>query len=145
KTIFVFAGGSSHTLKEFDHQGVADSAGNPANPSANPMVSEEAKPGSESITSEENKFKAAKRPDFISRLKGYVDIFGVNRTAPSDNLYLVRRAVVWRSLFEGAIKKYPQLFEDKKKLRIHPSVLWAFLMVPQYKHGVRSMEAILNM
>jgi len=144
KAIFVFAGGTSETLKKFcREQGTAVEEDGPKAQGA--RGSKEA-PGRESdAEAKEERFRAAKGPDFVSRLKGYVNILGVNRSGPDDNLYLIRRAVLWRGLFEKIKENFPQLFTKAQELQIHPSALWAFLMAPKYKHGVRSMEAILSM
>lgn len=95
---------------------------------------------------------AAKLPDFISRLKGYINIPCINRQVDNtdqcdlgDPYYIIRRAVLLRSIFE---MKTPHLFlkEDKQYLlRIDEGVLKAFLEFDSYKHGVRSMEAIIAM
>ena len=140
KSIFVFAGGTSWTLKQFSREKLSRRVGANQAPAPDPA-------GTGLIPIEDDSFIKAKGPDFVSRLKGYVDIFGVNRQSRHDNLFLIRRAVVWRGLFEGLMGKegYSQLFAEKNKVKIHPGVLWALLMVPQYKHGVRSMEAILKM
>jgi len=120
--IFVFAGGSSSTLKEFC---------------------------GENIESEEdyNKFlvgfKKAKGPDFLSRLRGYVNILGPNQTSiEKDQLFIVRRAMLLRALLE---KKAPHLINDRGEAQIDNGVLRALLKIPRYKHESRSMEAILDM
>ncbi|WP_455240646.1 hypothetical protein [Methanothermobacter tenebrarum] len=86
--------------------------------------------------------KGAKVRDFISRLRGYVNIIGPDPMDKKDRFYILRRAILLRSLFE---RKTPHLLDGRGKLRIDQGVLKAFLMIPSYKHGVRSMEAILEM
>jgi hypothetical protein len=89
--------------------------------------------------------KAAKKPDFVSRLRGYVDVLGPNRTAPDDNAVVLRRAFLLRSLLS---RKAPQLVARdgaRATLRIDPNVLRAFLLVGRFKHGARSVEAIIDM
>jgi len=132
KTILVFAGGTSQSLEEFSREAPAEVPGFPKEKSS------EEKSG-------EKGFRQAKGPDFVSRLKGYVNILGVNCSGPTDTLYLIRRAVVLRTLLENLAQKFPQLFGPGRKLEVHPNIVTSFLMVPRYKHGVRSMEAILNM
>ena len=119
KAIFVFAGGVCHSIEDFVHE-------------------------SEGL-------REAKAPDFISRLRGYVNILGANPPETdkdekmTDPFYLVRRAILLRSmLWQNA----PKIFEDrnpKGKLNIDSSVLWALLKTRQYKHGARSMEAVIGM
>ena len=152
KAIFVFAGGTSSSFKDFSEQGDTDT------------------------------FKNAKGPDFVSRLRGYVDVLGPNpRTnadktdvvetdadntdadkadpdmtdahktdvvetdsdnTDSDTLYMIRRAIVLRTLLE---RKAKHIIDGSKRVRIDQGVLRAMIKIPKYKHGVRSMEAIIDM
>ncbi len=118
RSIFVFAGGTSHRIDEFGKK-----------------LSDEA-------------YRAAKVPDFVSRLKGFVNIMGPNppeTTTESDPYYIIRRAILLRSLLERSAK---DLFTKKngiKVLNIDGGVLKAFLEVDKYKHGIRSMESIITM
>jgi len=88
--------------------------------------------------------------DFISRLRGYIDITGcdpddqkVSPTAKKTNneLYKIKRGLVLRSLL---IEKAPQIV-NSKEISIDRSVLRAFIKVKKYRHGVRSMQAIIEM
>ncbi len=91
----------------------------------------------------ESRFRAAKGPDFVSRLRGYVNIKGVNAGGDNDQLYMIRRAMILRSMIE---RLAGHLIEDKTgRARIDPGVLRAMIKVSKYKHGARSMEAILDM
>ncbi|WP_432408134.1 Ryanodine receptor Ryr [Wukongibacter sp. M2B1] len=122
KAIFVFAGGTSSTFEAF--------CGEEFNSSAE----------KEQFHLE---FKAAKGPDFISRLRGYVNILGPNQTHEKrDQLFIIRRAMLMRSLLE---RKVSHLINDKGEAQIDKGVLRALLKVPKYKHGSRSMEAIIEM
>ncbi|MDR2120503.1 MAG: hypothetical protein LBP64_06480, partial [Tannerella sp.] len=115
KCILVFAGGTASTFKEF----IA-----PMN-SADEQV--------------QRRFKNVKGPDFSSRIKGTIDIAGPNRRDDSDNAYILRRALLLRSLCERDERlKAGGNFIDENILR-------AMLYVPEYKHGARSMETILKM
>ncbi|MCI0413985.1 AAA family ATPase [bacterium] len=108
KAVFVFAGGTKPSYKEFvSQEGLAD----------------------------------AKGTDFISRLRGYVDILGPDPDpdpARKDVFAIIRRAMVLRNLSK-------KLFDAKKRPRIDEGVLRAFLKIPSYKHGTRSIQAILEM
>ena len=122
KAIFVFAGGTSSTFEDFC---------------------------GETITNESDKkrfameFKSAKGPDFISRLRGNVNILGPNPANHRvDQLFIIRRAMLLRSLFE---RKLPHLINDRGEAQIDNGVLRALLKVPRYKHESRSMEAIMDM
>lgn len=115
RAIFVFAGGTSHRIDEFG------------------------------ANLDEKAYRAAKVPDFVSRLKGFVNIMGPNppedRTE-SDPYYIIRRAILLRSLLERSAS---QLFNGNKVLNIDGGVLKAFLEVERYKHGIRSIESIITM
>ncbi|PKL66697.1 MAG: hypothetical protein CVV28_09875 [Methanobacteriales archaeon HGW-Methanobacteriales-1] len=82
-----------------------------------------------------------KGADFISRLRGYIDIAGIDKKTEHDYLYMIRRAMVLRSILE---RKAKNIFLESEA-NIDPSVLNALIKVPEYKHGVRSMEAIIEM
>lgn len=86
--------------------------------------------------------REAKVRDFISRLRGYVNIIGPDPQHRRDKFFMLRRAILLRSMFE---RKTPHLFDARGRLRIDREVLNAFLKIPEYRHGVRSMEAILDM
>lgn len=124
KTIFVFAGGTSHNFRQFSREYLDDikDAGE-----------------RERIMSE---FRGAKGTDFVSRLRGYVDVLGPNRNGPDDSFFMIRRALLLRSLLK---RKAPHLLDEQENLRIDPGVLRAFIKAPAYKHGARSMEAIIDM
>jgi hypothetical protein len=87
-------------------------------------------------------FRNAKGPDFVSRLRGYVNILGPNPVDDSDTVFLIRRAMLLRSLLE---RKARHLFDGSNRARIDRGVLRALLKVPCYKHGARSIEAIIEM
>jgi hypothetical protein len=117
KAIFVFAGGTSVCLTDF--------AGNSS-------------PG----------FGLAKGPDFVSRLKGHVDIVGPDPRGgdpDTDPYYRLRRAILLRTVLK---RDREGLFEgdgESARLNIDSGVLRAFLGVPSYHHGARSLETIVAM
>lgn len=116
RSIFVFAGGVNERLDQFD-KGRGD-----------------------------EKFREAKGPDFVSRLKGFVNILGPNRTkGANDPYYVIRRAILLRSIL---YRDAPHLFEKKdaeQLLNIDTGVLRALLNITKYEHGVRSMESLIAM
>jgi hypothetical protein len=87
-------------------------------------------------------FKAVKGPDFVSRLRGYVDIKGPNPVDDKERLYLVRRAQILRFQLE---KSAPQIFDASKTCRLDPGVLRAMIKAPEYRHGIRSILAVIEM
>lgn len=122
RSIFVFAGGTSHSMGEFG----AD-LGN-------------------------EKRRAVKLPDFVSRLKGFLNILGPNRQGSKnvpgrteDPYYVIRRAILLRSILA---RDAPQLLRNNAGIKwasIDQGVLRALLLTREYKHGARSMEAIVAM
>ena len=120
RSIFVFAGGTCGTYDEFSRENVNI-------------------PGREVALQE---FRDAKGTDFISRLRGYVNVLGPNPLTESDAFFLIRRAMLLRSLLERKVK---HLVDGSGRIQIDPGVLRALIKVPFYKHGVRSMEAVIDM
>jgi len=114
--ILVFAGGTSHRYRDFAREGVIG-----------PPLTE---------------FQQAKGPDFVSRLRGHVDIIGPNPQTKDDQVYIIRRAITLHALLR---QHHKHLVEDRDEVAVDGQVLKMLLRVPRYKHGVRSMEAILEM
>ncbi|HET9662183.1 MAG TPA: hypothetical protein VFP05_17795 [Thermomicrobiales bacterium] len=83
----------------------------------------------------------AKATDFLSRLRGYVDVLGPNPDSPEDRTFHLRRAILLRAVLQ---RNAPQIFAGDE-VRIDDSLLAAFLDVPAYLHGSRSLEAIIEM
>lgn len=112
KAIFVFAGGTSETLDSFGKD-----------------LCEEEK-------------RAAKVPDFVSRLKGYLNVLGPNPQARgNDPYYMVRRAILLRSMLSRDAKHIVRNGE----VQIDSGLLRALLQTWRYKHGARSMESVIAM
>jgi hypothetical protein len=118
KSIFVFAGGICCSFAEFS----CELKKNPGE--------------------ELDEFRNAKGPDFISRLRGYVNILGPNCVDGSETLFVIRRAMLLRSFIE---RKAKLLLDNSNRVRIDQGVLRALIKVPSYRHGARSMEAIIDM
>ena len=122
RCIFVFAGGTAERMNRFGHD------------------------------LDEDEFRAVKGPDFASRLRGYVNVLGPNprqdgeQDAPSgDPHFVIRRAILLHSMLKRGA---PQLFhpsEGGQRLAIDAGVLRAFLEIGTYRHGARSMEAVISM
>jgi hypothetical protein len=114
--IFVFAGGTATSFKDFI------------------------------AFKDERLERAAKKPDFVSRLRGYVDVTGPNRQDAGDVAAPLRRALTLRSLLAA---RAPQMLtpvrDGEPLLQIDEGVLRAFLEIGEYIHGARSMGAIVQM
>jgi len=95
----------------------------------------------EEFIKQDEAFKNIKGPDFISRLRGTINVFGPNKKDSDDINYILRRALLLRSLCE----RDRRLNFDKGIAPVSTSIVRAMLHVPEYKHGARSMEAILDM
>jgi hypothetical protein len=120
--IFVFAGGTSDSLEQF----------------IKPMKE---KDENNKESDGAKKFKDAKGPDFISRLKGFINIKGINRRDDKDELFLLRRAMVLRT----HLLKIPGIKNQEDKIYIDNDLLGALLEIPEFEHGARSLEAIISM
>ena len=122
KCVFVFTGGTSYTMENFGPQDK----------------------NSEAF----KKFKLLKGPDFISRLSGYLNVLGPNKTQkydpkkgiwmdndkPADICFPVRRALLIRAVLD---------LKDDEVLKIDRGLLNAFLEIDRYHHGARSLETLL--
>ncbi len=119
RAILVFAGGTSKRYRDFTRNDASEI--------------------------EKEKFRIAKGPDFVSRLRGFVDIIGPDRRpGTNDEVYIVRRAIMLRGLLE---KKYKHLLRarDGSSDPLDEGLARALLTVSGYEHGTRSLEAILEM
>lgn len=125
QSIFVFAGGTCGSYAEF------------------------AKP----FHDKDGDFKKAKGPDFLSRLRGTLDIpgldldqpfdaYGPTEAFPCEAAILLRRAGI---LAFQLGEKFPHLRDADKALRVSPGVVRALIHLPQFEHGNRSFEALLDM
>jgi hypothetical protein len=136
KAIFVFAGGTRSTLGEFSMER-ADSTKKSA-------PADDAAANIKATGADDNEleaFKTAKGTDFVSRLRGYVNIKGPNQIDEADKLYMIRRAIALRFQLK---KNAKHIFSGSECL-IDLGVLRAFIKVPHYKHGIRSIQAIIEM
>ena len=112
---FVFAGGTAPSFPEF-------------------------LPDDEESTQE---FQRVKGPDFVSRLKGILNIKGPNPTSVTDRRHIIRRALLLRNLFERQAQNFCD--PETGKVHISPALLRALLRVSEFRHGSRSMEFIVGM
>ncbi len=95
----------------------------------------------ESFKTKAVELPGAKATDFLSRLRGFVNVLGPNPTNARDETYMLRRALLLRALLRG---RSGQLIGGGR-LNIDPGVLRAFLDIAAYLHGARSMESIIEM
>jgi hypothetical protein len=145
QAIFVFAGGTCDTYREFS-----------------------AHPGMDATA-----FKQCKGPDFLSRLRATLDIPSLNlltafsppdyprrpnelpvqppgtfdpfapiESLPCEAAILLRRAAI---LSFNLKAKAPGLIRSDESLEVDPAVLRALLFLPAFNHGNRSFEALMDM
>lgn len=124
RAIFVFAGSTYNSFKDF--YDFCNSSN----------MQSKSFSGLDSCRSISNKC-----PDFLSRLRGFVNILGLNRANEEDETYIILRAIQLRSLIEASA---PNILSGNSA-NISCGLLNALINVPEYMHGVRSMLAILEM
>lgn len=91
--------------------------------------------------------KAEKAPDFVSRLRAYVDIQGIN-ALPEDkwlegmDSVAIRRAILLRTYLE---RYHRHLIDNEGFASIEDGVVQALVFgVEEYRHGARSLEQIVS-
>lgn len=115
RAVFVFAGGTADKLNEFSQI-------------------------------HEPYFHNSKGPDFLSRLRGHVDVRGPNAWPYRS----VRRAVLVRMSLQATApkllpKKNSELPEKDGSIGVSDPFLKSLLSVGRYRHGARSVSAVLEM
>lgn len=160
RAIFLFSGGTSHTYKEFvdgQPEAAEEHHTDPCD-RIHPQGPVEATPGdsatnsaiaSDARSAAAIEMRLSKVVDSTSRLRGYLDVMGINdrKSAPMPSKVIcLRRAVLLRSLLEIHAKPiFVSYSNGVRRARIDRQVVKAFLHQREYKHGVRSMEAIIQM
>lgn len=114
--ILVFAGGTRRTFDEFSM--------------ANRPTTDE----------QFIKFSKAKGPDFASRLSGHLDIVGINTTGTEDELFMIRRAMVIRSILSSQ-----QSLKEGVEADIDDQMNRALLKAPGFRNGSRSIRMLLEL
>jgi hypothetical protein len=113
--LFVFAGGTSHTFRD--------------------------------LAAKAPKKPELKLTDFVSRLSGHIDVRGPDPRDRgddgSDDDHILRRAILLRSLLEQHAASIIKTTTGEAS--VDDGVLNAFLTVPEFRHGARSMEKIIRM
>ncbi|UDD58920.1 hypothetical protein AFCA_006343 [Aspergillus flavus] len=85
--------------------------------------------------------KDAKKPDFVSRLRGFVNIQGSHQSPrDTDYMYLVRRGIHLRAMLQNRLG-----CKADEEIQLDDGVLNALLTVLQFRHGARSLESIISM
>ena len=105
QAVFVFAGGTATTLADFSSRDV------------------------------DATFRNAKGPDFVSRLRGFLDVAG-----PNSPPQMLRRAIVLRSELQKCVQRH-----GRGSKRVRTELLKAMLQVGRYRHGARSIAALMEL
>ncbi|KAK4632865.1 hypothetical protein CLAFUW4_03893 [Fulvia fulva] len=77
----------------------------------------------------------------LDNLHGLVRIAGPNQQSQHDRMFSIRRAVMVRQML---LQKFPHLEQRNGIIKVDEAVLYALLLVPSYKHGLRSLDKILG-
>ncbi|KAI7569367.1 hypothetical protein KC319_g4566 [Hortaea werneckii] len=77
----------------------------------------------------------------LDHLHGIVRVTGPNQISAEDKTFPVRRAIMLRQMLK---QRHPHLESAKGQMRVEEGVLHALLLVPHYKHGLRSLEKIIS-
>lgn len=80
-------------------------------------------------------FRAAKGPDFVSRLRGFLDVQGPNAVPQ-----VLRRAVVLRSELAAKARR-----NGKGSFKLDRNLLESLLLAGRFRHGARSIAAIVEL
>ena len=80
-------------------------------------------------------FRRAKGPDFISRVRGFLDVCGPN-TKPR----MLRRAILFRSELSRAVGK-----KSAAQFKPTPELMTSLLQAGRYRHGARSIAALVDL
>jgi hypothetical protein len=80
-------------------------------------------------------FQRAKGPDFISRLRGFLDVCG-----PNAEPRMLRRAVLFRAEFTSLARR-----NGAGQFRPDRELMEALLQVGRYRHGARSIAAVVEL
>ena len=129
KCVFVFAGGTSSTVEQFGPAPLAD-----GDAATSTLPAEDLR----ALRHAHERFRLLKGPDFVSRLHGFLNILGPNPQAGADGgdrTYPLRRALVLRTLMGAGAKDV---------IEFDPGLLYALLTVPEYRHGARSFEKVVQ-
>lgn len=95
----------------------------------------------------DDEFRRAKGPDFASRIRGYLEVRGVNKDSTEDQVptadskeRLLRRAQTLRYEFRQMAEGTPGA-----RFKVDPEFIKALLVNSRYRHGARSIGAIVEL
>ena len=147
RAIFLFSGGTEYSFDDFASLATAE-VRHGGKQAGNGQARPPARKADAEVERAQNELRAAKIGDFISRLRGHLDVADINSGAGEhgNKMQKLRRAMILRSLLEKHAQPiFVSSSDGVEFARIHPSVVDAFLSQPYFRYGVRSMEAIIQM
>lgn len=115
KAVFIFAGGTAASFEEFEERAKLDEAS----------------------------YREKKVPDFISRLRSFIDIKGVNERDKKEKE--VRRALALRHFLLERWTKEADANRKQTEFNIEQGTVESLLSNVHFIHGARSMEALVEM
>ena len=77
----------------------------------------------------------------FDHLHGMIRVTGPNQANAQDKMYPIRRAIMLHHLLK---QRYPHLEASDGTIKVEEGVLHALLLVPSYKHGLRSLDKIVS-
>lgn len=161
RAIFVFCGGIYSSLADFypfDEPSLSNESDRQKKANARPhtgtvrrsVAAKSVSGTGDNVQLTRRKFREQKGPDFVSRLRGHIDILSINpdQTAPKDENRKPLKPILRRALTLRGQLRAAGLLTDRnghEVANVDEDVLYALLTIDHYRHGARSMEAILQM
>jgi hypothetical protein len=124
KAVFIFAGGLYESMTDF-RDGIQVG---------------ETKEKIKNYDKRKSDLRECKQPDFVSRIRGFINVAGPNKRRDGGMLHYLRRATLLRTTL---VKKFNVGKDDF--IDIDDRVLSAFINVETYHNNTRSMQSILEL
>jgi hypothetical protein len=162
RAIFVFAGSKYPTMRDLLEASLEPHDGSrPASDAAKPRESNDAASSGRAghfrgrSAQADREFteaaKSRKIPDFISRLKGSVDVLTLDYEDGRDVAVMLRRAELLHAFLRDGPADLAQVVQRESdgklvtRLNVDKGIINAFLEVRSFRYGARSIEAIVKM
>jgi hypothetical protein len=118
KAVFIFAGGMFESMSDFQKAILG---------SGEPLL-------------EDGDLRTRKHPDFVSRIRGFINVAGPNERRDGGMLHYLRRATILRTNLE---KKFE--VGEKASIKVDEQVISAFLNADTYHNNSRSLQGLIAM
>ncbi|MEM1424790.1 MAG: AAA family ATPase, partial [Planctomycetota bacterium] len=130
RAIFVFAGGTAPSFDVFRQPELRAGSSRVSNKASRASIKAD--------------FERVKGPDFVSRLRGHINIQSLN-AAPGQTKPLISRAIIMHSQFKRLGLVTPAQNGMAAYARVDRDLVFAVLTADKFNHGVRSIQAIFEM